>query len=292
MLSHRFPVNSQPQLYPCEAPARVLICEDTAKGSRDPGWGTKLETAPWSTREYRPIPGVAGECTKTPGRSSLRPNNGTVSGQFKFREGEHVPHVATHTGCRQLHFRLNRHAGIGAGNRSNSRHDRRIDGPVYVVKNRDGAELKLTVTDNPLFVAIVPSKMADIKPGMFVGSAGMMQPDGVQKAIEVHIFPESMRGTGEGHYDWDLLPKSKMTNANVEHAVNSVDGQILSVKYKDGEKKLLVTPETIVVTYEFGKREEVQPGTKIFVSAAKKQPDGTVQTPRITYGRNGQGPAF
>jgi hypothetical protein len=91
----------------------------------------------------------------------------------------------------------------------------RIDGPVYVVKNRDGAELRLTVTDNPLFVAIVPSTMADIKQGMFVGSAGMMQPDGVQKAIEVHIFPESMRGTGEGHYDWDLLPKSKMTNANV-----------------------------------------------------------------------------
>ncbi|SIO61734.1 hypothetical protein SAMN05443247_08951 [Bradyrhizobium erythrophlei] len=168
----------------------------------------------------------------------------------------------------------------------------RIEGPVYVVKNRDGAELKLTVTDNPLFVAIVPAKMADIKPGMFVGSAGMMQEDGTQKAIEVHIFPESMRGTGEGHYDWDLLPKSKMTNANVEQAVDSVNGQVLSVKYKDGEKKLLVTPQTIVVTYEIGKKEEVQPGTKIFVAAAKKQPDGTLQTPRITYGRNGQGPAF
>ena len=168
----------------------------------------------------------------------------------------------------------------------------RIEGPVYVVKNRDGAELKLTVTDNPLFVAIVKSTMADIKPGMFVGSAGMMQPDGSQKAIEVHIFPESMRGTGEGHYDWDLLPKSKMTNANVEQAVNSVDGQVLSVKYKDGEKKLLVTPETIVVTYEIGRKDEVQPGTKIFVAAAKKQPDGTVQAPRITYGRNGQAPAF
>jgi hypothetical protein len=168
----------------------------------------------------------------------------------------------------------------------------RIEGPVYVVRNRDGAELKLTLTDNPMFVAIVPAKMADIKPGMFVGSAGMMQPDGSQKAIEVHIFPESMRGTGEGHYDWDLLPKSKMTNANVEHAVDSVDGQILSVKYKDGEKKLLVTPETVVVTYEIGKKDEVQPGTKIFVAAAKKQPDGTVQAPRITYGRNGQAPAF
>jgi hypothetical protein len=75
----------------------------------------------------------------------------------------------------------------------------RIDGPVYVIKNREGAELKLTLTDNPLFVAISPSSMADIKAGMFVGSAGMMQPDGTQKAIEVHIFPESMRGTGEGH---------------------------------------------------------------------------------------------
>ncbi len=169
----------------------------------------------------------------------------------------------------------------------------RIEGPVYVVKNRDGAEVKLTtVADNPLFVVIVPAKMADIKQGMFVGSAGMMQEDGTQKAIEVHIFPESMRGTGEGHYDWDLLPKSKMTNANVEQAVDSVNGQVLSVKYKDGEKKLLGTPETIVVTYEFGKKEEIVPGTKIFVAAAKKQPDGTLLTPRITYGRNGQGPAF
>jgi hypothetical protein len=168
----------------------------------------------------------------------------------------------------------------------------RIEGPVYVVKNRDGAELKLTLTENPLFVAIAPSTMADIKPGMFVGSAGTMQPDGTQKAIEVHIFPESMRGTGEGHYDWDLKPQTKMTNANVEQTVAGVDGQILSVKYKDGEKKLVVTPETVVVTYVPGNKDDLQPGTRIFVSAAKKQPDGTLQTPRITYGRNGAGPAF
>jgi hypothetical protein len=168
----------------------------------------------------------------------------------------------------------------------------RVEGPVYLVKNRDGAELKLTVTDNPLYVAISPSTMADIKPGMFVGSAGTIQPDGTQKAIEVHIFPESMRGTGEGHYDWDLKPNTKMTNANVEQTVAGVDGQILSVKYKDGEKKLLVTPETVVVTYVPGNKDELTPGTRIFVAAAKKQPDGTLQTPRITYGRNGAGPAF
>jgi len=168
----------------------------------------------------------------------------------------------------------------------------KVEGPVYVVKNRDGAELKLTMADNPLYVAIAPSTMADIKPGMFVGSAGTMQPDGTQKAIEVHIFPDSMRGTGEGHYDWDLKPNTKMTNANVEQTVAGVDGQMLSVKYKDGEKKLLVTPETVVVTYVPGNKDELTPGTKIFVAAAKKQPDGTLQTPRITYGRNGAGPAF
>jgi hypothetical protein len=167
-----------------------------------------------------------------------------------------------------------------------------VDGSVYLVKNRDGAEMKLTVTDNPLYVAIAPATMADIKPGMFVGSAGTMQPDGTQKAIEVHIFPESMRGTGEGHYDWDLKPNTKMTNANVEQTVGGVDGQMLSVKYKDGEKKLLVTPETVVVTYVPGSKDDLKPGTRIFVGAAKKMPDGTLQTPRITYGRNGAGPAF
>jgi hypothetical protein len=165
-----------------------------------------------------------------------------------------------------------------------------IDGPVFVVKNRDGAELKLTMTDNPLFVAIVKSTMADIKSGMFVGSTGMTQPDGSQKAIEVHIFPESMRGTGEGHYDWDLKPNTKMTNANVEQTVAGVEGPVLSVKYKDGEKKLMVTPETAVVTYVNGSRDDLKPGTKVFVAAAKKQSDGTLQAPRITYGKDGLTP--
>jgi hypothetical protein len=165
-----------------------------------------------------------------------------------------------------------------------------VDGDVYVVKNRDGAEMKVTMTDKPLFVAIVKSTMADIKPGMFVGSTGMTQPDGSQKAIEVHIFPESMRGTGEGHYDWDLKPNTKMTNANVEQTVGGVEGQTLSVKYKDGEKKLLVTPETVVVSYVVGDKSDLKPGIKIFVGAGKKQADGPVQTPRITYGKDGLTP--
>jgi hypothetical protein len=168
----------------------------------------------------------------------------------------------------------------------------RVEPPVFVVNSREGAQIKLTVTDNPLYVAIAPATMADIKPGMFVGSAGMMQADGTQKAIEVHIFPESMRGTGEGHYDWDLKPQSKMTNGNVEQTIAGVEGPVLSVKYKDGEKKLLTTPETVVVRYVMGSSDELKPGTRIYVGAAKKQPDGSFQTPRITYGRNGAGPAF
>ena len=117
----------------------------------------------------------------------------------------------------------------------------RLDGPIFVVKTRDGSEVKLTVTDNPLFVVIVPSKMSDIKPGMFVGSAGMMQEDGTQKAIEVHIFPESMRGTGEGHYDWDLLPKSKMTNGNVEQ---SVAGDRKSTRLNSSHRSLARMPSS------------------------------------------------
>jgi hypothetical protein len=164
------------------------------------------------------------------------------------------------------------------------------DGAAYVVKNRDGMDYKVVVTDPGLYVAIVKSTMADIKPGMFIGATGVTQPDGSQKAIEVHIFPESMRGTGEGHYDWDLKPNTKMTNANVEQTVGGVEGPVLSVKYKDGEKKVFVTPETQVVTYVIGDKADLKPGTKIFVGAGKKQADGTVQTPRVTYGKDGLTP--
>jgi len=166
-----------------------------------------------------------------------------------------------------------------------------VDGAVYTIKNRDGAELKFTMAEtSPLYVAIVKSTMADLKPGMFVGSTGTTEPDGSQKAIEVHIFPESMRGTGEGHYDWDLKPGTKMTNANVEETVGGVDGPVLTVKYKDGVKKIMVTPETAVVTYVTGDKADLKPGIKVFVAAAKKQPDGTLQAPRITYGKDGLTP--
>jgi hypothetical protein len=166
----------------------------------------------------------------------------------------------------------------------------RMEGPMYVIKLRDGTEAKVSPTENALMVAIVKASLSDIKQGSFVGSTGMPQADGSQKAIEVHIFPEAMRGTGEGHYPWDLRPQSTMTNANVEQTVAGVDGQTLTLKYKDGEKKIIVTPETMIVTYVPGDKSEIAPGTKIFIAAAKKQADGTFQTPRINYGKGGLGP--
>ncbi len=166
----------------------------------------------------------------------------------------------------------------------------RVEGPIYVVKARDSAELKVTLAENGIVVAIVKASLADIKPGLFVGSTGMPQPDGSQKAIEVHIFPEAMRGTGEGHYPWDLQANSTMTNANVEETVAGVDGQTLTLKYKTGEKKIVVTPHTAIVTYSPGDKNDLQPGTKIFIAAAKKQADGTLQAARINYGKDGLTP--
>jgi hypothetical protein len=165
-----------------------------------------------------------------------------------------------------------------------------VEGNNLTVKSRDGADLKVALAPNALVVAIVKASLADIKQGSFVGVTGMPQADGSQRAIEVHIFPESMRGTGEGHYPWDLRPGSTMTNANVEQTVTGVDGQVLSVKYKDGEKKLVVPPDATIVTYMPGDKSELKPGTKIFVAFAKKLPDGTLEAPRVNYGRDGATP--
>ena len=166
----------------------------------------------------------------------------------------------------------------------------RIDGSTLYVKTRDGADLKINLADKPVFTAIIPATLADLKPGTYVGSAATPGPDGGLSAVEVHIFPEAMRGTGEGHRPWDGGAQATMTNANVETAVAGVDGQTLTLKYKDGEKKLLVTPKTAIVSFAPGDRAEVKAGTKIFIAAAQKQPDGSLQATRISYGRDGLTP--
>jgi len=165
----------------------------------------------------------------------------------------------------------------------------RVDGAIYVVKARDGSELKLTLPDAPQIAGIIKASLSDIKPGSFVGITAMPQADGSQSALEVHIFPESMRGTGEGHYPWDLRPQSTMTNANVEQIVTGVDGQTLTMKYKDGEKKILVPANTPIVTYVPGDKSELKPGAKVFIVAVK-QPDGTLMGRAWRVGRNGLTP--
>ena len=161
----------------------------------------------------------------------------------------------------------------------------RVEGDVYVVKARGGGELKVKLADKATVVALIKASLADIKQGDYVGVAGMPQADGSQKALEVHIFPEAMRGTGDGHRGWDLQPSSTMTNGTVEQTAASSDGQVLTLKYKDGEKKIVVPPDAPIVVYVPGDKSELKAGASIFISAAVKQADGTLQAPRVNVGR-------
>ena len=119
----------------------------------------------------------------------------------------------------------------------------RVEGDTYIVKARNGDELKVKLAEKAGVSAVIAATLADIKPGTYVGIAGMPQTDGSQKALEVLIFPEAMRGAGDGHRGWDLQASSTMTNGNVEQSAVSTDGQVLTIKYKDGEKKIVVPSE-------------------------------------------------
>ena len=165
----------------------------------------------------------------------------------------------------------------------------RVDGATYLVKARDGVELKLTIADNAQIAGIIKASLSDIKQNSFVGVTAMPQPDGSLNAVEVHIFPEAMRRTGEGHYPWDLQPQSTMTNANVEQVVSAVDGRTLTLKYKDGEKKITVPASAPIVTYVPGDKSDIKPGAKVFI-VATKQADGTLQGRAWRVGRDGVTP--
>ena len=165
-----------------------------------------------------------------------------------------------------------------------------VDGQTLNVKTRDGAAVKVKLADKAPIRTVVRKSLADVKQGLFVGITAMPQPDGTQKAVEIHIFPEALRGTGEGYRPWDLRPGSTMTNANVESQVASTDGQKLVLKYKDGEKTFIVPKNVTVVMFAPGSAADLKPGAKIFVVAAKKLPDGTLEAPGITVGSKGVDP--
>jgi hypothetical protein len=165
-----------------------------------------------------------------------------------------------------------------------------VNGQTLNVKGRDGAPNTVKLADDVRVLAVDKKSLADVKQGVFVGITAMPQPDGTQKAVEIHIFPEALRGTGEGHRPWDLMPNSTMTNANIDSAVSSVDGQELVLKYKDGEKKFIVPANVEVVMFAPAAMDDLKPGEKIFVVAGKKQADGTIAAPSIVVGRGGVNP--
>jgi len=167
----------------------------------------------------------------------------------------------------------------------------KVDGPVLTVLSRDHQQTyKIKVAYNAAVRGIVKAALADIKANSFIGVSGMPQADGSQKALEIHIFPEAMRGTGEGHRPWDLVPNSTMTNATVTQQVKGVQGEEITLKYEEGEKKIVVTPQTVIVTYVPGDKSELKPGAKIFIAGAQKKDDGTLEAAAISVGRDGMAP--
>jgi hypothetical protein len=139
-------------------------------------------------------------------------------------------------------------------------------------------------------VGVVKASLADIKEGSYLGSAAMPQPDGSQKALEVHIFPDSMRGTGEGHRPYAPVAGSTMTNGTVNATVTAMDGHTMTVKYRDGEKKIIVPPDVPIVTYVIGNKDDLKAGAAFTILAATKKPDGSLETARVNVGRDGAVP--
>jgi hypothetical protein len=166
----------------------------------------------------------------------------------------------------------------------------RVDGAALTTKLAGDVETKLTLANGARIVAVVKASMADVKENTFLGSAAIPQPDGTQKALEVHIFPEAMRGAGEGHRPYNL-PNSTMTNGTIAGAtVMGTDGSTMIVKYKGGEQRIVVPPGTPIVRYEIGSVADLKPGAHFSVTAATKKPDGTFEASRINVGRDGTAP--
>jgi hypothetical protein len=162
-----------------------------------------------------------------------------------------------------------------------------VDGSLLTIKSRDGTELKVRVTDNVAVFGVAKTTMSEIKQGSYIGVSAMPEPDGTQRALAVHIFPESQRGAAEGFRPWDLRPDSTMTNATVAETVAGTDGHNILVRYKDGEKKVVVPPDTPIVTFVAGEKSELKPGAKIIIFSATKKEDGTLEAARVNVGRDG-----
>lgn len=165
----------------------------------------------------------------------------------------------------------------------------KLDGLNLTVKGRTGETMTVKLADNYVVVGLAKASISDVASGKFIGTTTVGERNGGLVAVEIHIFPENMRGTGEGHRDWDLRPSSKMTNANVASVVAMGKERLLTVQYKGGEQKILVPEDVVVVSYSPAERSELKPGAPIFV-VAQRQADGTLTAPRVNVGLNGQVP--
>jgi hypothetical protein len=164
-----------------------------------------------------------------------------------------------------------------------------LDGSKLVVKAKDGNDVTVNLADNYAALAVVKSSMADIKEGTFIGTATVTQPDTTLKSVEVVVFPDKMRGSGEGHYPWDLGPSSMMTNATVANAVKGVNGQTVTLAYKGGEKKIEIPADVPVVALVPATKEEIKPGAIVFVPT-QRQPDGALNGGAVLFGKDGLTP--
>ena len=162
----------------------------------------------------------------------------------------------------------------------------KLDGQMLTVKARNGQSVAVKLADNFVVIGIEKASIADIDSGKFIGTTTVGERQGNLVALEVHIFPENMRGTGEGHYDWDLRPESKMTNANVANIVAMGADRVMTVQYKGGEKQILVPENAVVVSFTPAEKSELKPGAHVFVNS-QRQPDGSLAAPRVNVGLNG-----
>lgn len=162
----------------------------------------------------------------------------------------------------------------------------KADGGTLSLKTRDGSMLDVKVADDARVAALVKASLADIKNDSFIGVAGMPRPDGSIEAFSVHIFLPAQRGVvADRHFNWDAKPGSTMTNAYVESSVTEKDGQAVMVKFKEGEKKIIVTPTTAITAVAPGNKDELKPGAQIIIMASDKQPDGSVLAKTLYVGR-------
>jgi len=162
----------------------------------------------------------------------------------------------------------------------------KADGGMLSVKTRDGGMLNVKLADDARVSALVKASLSDIKQDTFIGIAGMPQADGSIKAFSVHIFLPAQRGVvPDRHGPWDAKPESTMTNAYVGSMVTGKDGETLTVKYKDGEKKVVVAPDTVIAAVAPGNKDELKPGAQIIIMASDKQADGSVLAKNLYVGR-------